>query len=72
MNYYALKFARNTGGKAGKGRNKTSTVQVVQRVGEGYRVLKQFRFRVGDIASQRRAVDRAGAFIKAAAAKEQP
>jgi len=44
---YTIDTARPTGGKAGKGRNKTSTVQVF---GPDM-MLKQFRYKVGGTLS---------------------
>lgn len=43
--------ARQSGGKAGFGCNKTSTIQVVYRVNsECFLLIKQFRFKMGDAA----------------------
>lgn len=48
-------LAKPTGGKAGKGRNKTSTFQVKW----DHTIMKQFRFRVGDNVSRDAALHRA-------------
>lgn len=48
-----------SGGKAGKGHNKTSTVQVM----DGNMLVKQFRFKVGDSESYRKAREKAKLFI---------
>lgn len=45
----------NSGGKAGKGHNVTGSVQVRQ----GQMIVKQFRFKVADRESGRRATRRA-------------
>lgn len=49
-----------SGGKAGKGCNVTSTVQVRA----GSQILKQFRFKVADVLSRARAIDKAKAFLQ--------
>jgi len=54
---FIIKLARQTGGKAGKGYNKTSTIQVVK----DDCIVKQFRYTVDDAASfaqvSRKAID---------------
>jgi hypothetical protein len=47
LNGYTIKLANQTGGKAGKGHNKTSTVQVIK---DGC-LVKQFRYTVDNPAS---------------------
>jgi len=46
-----IKAAKSSGGKAGKGRNKTSTVQVVDidKTSGTYKIVKQFRHPVGGV-----------------------
>ncbi len=46
---FLIKTAKPTGGKAGKGRNKTTTLMVIDPV-EGL-LLKLFRYSVGDLQS---------------------
>jgi hypothetical protein len=38
----------DTGGKAGRNRNKTATLQVTETCNSGYLILKMFSFVVGD------------------------
>ena len=47
------------GGKAGKGRNKTASVQVLKPVGNGNQMMKQVRYTVGDSDSQNKAIRKA-------------
>lgn len=56
---FQIALASDRGGKAGKGCNKTSTVQVRWPCNGGYTVEKQIRFRVGDDASLKKAVTKA-------------
>jgi hypothetical protein len=49
-----------SGGKAGKGRNKTSAIQVRK---DGC-VVRQFRFNTDDRASYRLAMQRANAYVE--------
>lgn len=58
----------SSGGKAGRGRNRTSSVQVL-RSDEcgGWLLKKQFRFRVGDTKSFTLAIRRATELAQAAA-----
>ena len=56
---YTVRKARNTGGKAGYGHNKTLTVQVVQDIF----IKKSFRFTVGMPSSYRKAIRYAKKFI---------
>ena len=56
--------ARKTGGKAGNGRNKTSTIQVIEIVGnKGYNILKQFRFNLMDESSKQKAKQKAKEYV---------
>ncbi len=64
VSQYRIKKANPTGGKAGKGRNKTSTVQVLYRSC----VVKQFRYFVGDGKGFMDAWEKAIAYTK----KTQP
>jgi len=67
MNYreiyknHLIQTATQTGGKAGRGRNATSSIQV--RTQDGCRVLKTIRYRVGDNFSQERAREKARDWI---------
>ena len=56
-----IKVAKPTGGKAGKGHNKTSTVQILDM--ECSTILKQFRFYVKDTVSKLKAFKKAKAFV---------
>lgn len=49
-----------SGGKAGKGCNKTGSIQIR----DGFRILKQFRFQVGKQPSYMKAIDKAKAFCQ--------
>lgn len=55
LNGYTIKLAHQTGGKAGKGHNKTSTVQVIK---DNF-IIKQFRYTVDNPASFMRASKKA-------------
>lgn len=44
---FQIATASSTGGKAGRGHNKTSTVQVRWPQNGGYTIEKQIRFKVG-------------------------
>ncbi len=57
---YTLRLP-TSGGKAGKGCNKTSTVQVLQPLGSGSLLVKQVRFKVTD--GHTKAVDTAKQWI---------
>ena len=58
--------ARPTGGKAGKGNNKTSTVQVFDDTDTDCAFLiKMFRFKVGDLQSYVKAKQKARTYVKA-------
>jgi hypothetical protein len=61
---YTIRAARSTGGKAGKGRNKTSTVQVLK----DDMLVKAVRFKVDSAESWTKARTKAKAWIDAAAA----
>lgn len=50
------------GGKAGRGRNKTATIRVIENVGV-WIIKKQFRFTVIDILGRSKAIDKAKKFI---------
>lgn len=52
---YTIKYARPSGGKAGKGHNETSTVQIIYL----NFILKHIRFKVGNIDSKKEAVRKA-------------
>lgn len=51
------------GGKAGLGRNKTSTIQVVEYNGSGYFIKKAFRYDTVSQASKLKAIQKAQNFI---------
>lgn len=54
---FEIGLPKQSGGKAGCGCNKTSTVQVIYRINsECYLAIKHFRFKVTDVESTRRAV----------------
>lgn len=53
----------DTGGKAGKGFNKTSTLQVRKPVLSGYLQKAKFRFLVGDAESETKAIENAKKWI---------
>lgn len=55
-------LADQAGGKAGRGKNITTTMQVFGP--GGHLILKSFRFNVGDAASRRNAVAKAKLFIE--------
>ncbi len=59
MSEYRIKLANQTGGKAGRGRNKTSTVQVFC----GSCIVKQFRFSMIDHESYKAAMMKAKHYI---------
>ena len=60
MERFRIIHARNTGGKAGKGRNKTSTLQLIKRFSPfSYAVIKQFRYTVGNAESLKKANEKA-------------
>jgi len=56
---YIVKPASPTGGKAGRGYNKTSTIQII----ENMCVIKAFRFKMNDFNSRAQAVQKAKSFI---------
>lgn len=64
--YGGLRIAQSNlrGGKAGRGRNKTATVQVREDICPGeYLLLAQFRYDVADVASIEKAVAKARKWI---------
>ena len=61
---YTVLYSNSTGGKAGKGLNKTSTLQVIEKIPPGYFIKKQFRFTVGNKESENKAIEKAKIFIK--------
>lgn len=61
---YEIAQSNGRGGKAGKGRNKTATIQVRESVRPGEYLLKaQFRYTVGNSQSQSNAHAKARAWI---------
>ena len=60
LNNVIIVEAKKSGGKAGRGYNKTSTIQVIEIVGNmGYNILKQFRFNLMDESSKQKAKQKA-------------
>jgi hypothetical protein len=62
MNYKGFKIVQSNprGGKAGRGCNKTATIQVHEDFNAtSYLLIKQVRFTVGDDASRQRAIQKA-------------
>lgn len=65
MSNYEIKLARQSGGKAGKGHNKTSTVQVhCDSI-----IVKQFRFNVDEAGSFKKALAKAQEYTQREASK---
>lgn len=58
-----IKTANRTGGKAGKGNNKTSTIQVIHEA-SGI-LLKQYRFKMDDEMSLNAAYSKTDSFVDA-------
>jgi hypothetical protein len=57
---FEIGTARETGGKAGTGCNKTSTVQITYRVNsESYLLIKNIRFKIGTPDETRASVKKA-------------
>ena len=55
----------NSGGRAGKGKNKTASIQVVDCYAFGYSKLeKQYRYTIGDKKSEESALKKAKDYIK--------
>lgn len=69
---FAINFPAPTGGRAGKGRNITSTIRVVEKTGHGFQIRKEFRFNVGDEQSLKLAKIKAQLFLEAIAAGKPP
>jgi len=62
--HFPIRFAKQTGGKAGTGRNKTTTIQVVSEQNDGSVVIeKSVRLNVGDRPSFVQAMVKARAWI---------
>lgn len=59
-----IRRAKRTGGKAGKGYNKTSTIQVLEVHEDYYVKLAQFRFKTDDIESYYAAIDKARQYVE--------
>ena len=57
---YTIKLPIQSGGKAGKGYNKTSTIQVIY---EGMLAVKQIRYKVGDHESKMAAIKKALEYV---------
>jgi len=56
---YTIAEANKRGGKAGRNKNRTSTIQVRYPLGNGYLVKGQFRYMVGSRDEQIVAVEKA-------------
>ena len=61
---YFIRHARPTGGKAGKGRNKTTSFQITEYSESGYYVLKSYKFKVNDYGARAEALKKCLLFIK--------
>jgi hypothetical protein len=60
-----VSLANTRGGKAGRGKNKTSTVRVMELGSGGFgRIMKQFRYKVADAAGYVVAFNKAQSFIR--------
>ncbi len=62
-----IRESNGLGGKAGRGRNKTATIQII----EGRMLIKQFRYLVGHPDSKRNAILKAKAYVDSVAPKCQ-
>lgn len=63
MMHLVIAESNGRGGKAGRGHNRTATIQVRQMLtGGDYLLKKQFRYKVGDRASRESAVAKARGF----------
>jgi hypothetical protein len=56
-----IQYAMQSGGKAGRGLNKTSTIQIRDEINC---IVKQFQYVVNDSESERKAFRRAKKYIK--------
>lgn len=65
MIYKGLEVCRSDsrGGKAGRGKNKTATVQVREPIRNGWIIKKQFRFEVGNTESYVAAEQKAWQYV---------
>jgi len=61
VNGYTIKLAKQSGGKAGKGYNKTSTIQVMD---DNNCIKKAFRYNIGSSESYYTAYDKAVHYAK--------
>ncbi len=60
---YVIRQADSAGGKAGRGHNKTSTIQVREPMPDGYLLKKSFRWRVADRNSLNKAIEKAKKYV---------
>lgn len=60
---YYITEAQANGGKAGKGNNKTTSIQVRQQMQGGYLVLASYNYPIGDTAKRDKAIEKAKAYI---------
>ena len=56
-----IKYAKKTGGKAGKGHNKTSTIQIFDM--DTNCIVKQFRYDMNSIISHQKAIKKAQEYL---------
>ena len=71
---FTIALASQSGGKAGSGYNRTSTVQVRDALGDGFLLLAQFRFPTDDAERREAAFAKARRFVEThlTRALEQP
>lgn len=62
---YEISTSNQRGGKAGRGHNKTSTVQVRKPIPNGYLLEKAYRYRVGDAHGYSNALHKAKLWVDA-------
>jgi hypothetical protein len=63
---------RPTGGKAGRHYNKTSTILIIDVMSNlGYIILKQFRFKINDKISKKKAIEKAEKFRESLFASDE-
>jgi hypothetical protein len=67
---YEITTASQRGGKAGRGRNKTTTLQVREPASGGYLLKKQIRYRVGDAHGYGGALHKAKLWVDARCAEK--
>jgi len=60
---YIIAESKPTGGKAGKGHNKSATIQVRECTNGGFFLYKQFRYVFSDLQSKNGAIIKAMSFV---------